>query len=178
VWSIRNDDEIQIWREIEATSDRVTAIVSAAFIEERVRDAISSRLLRDSKRVKKLFDPDGPIGTYDAKVLLGYLIGIYVDETRKNLEAIGKMRNRFAHRPRIAKFDDRDLDPFFKEITLPERLLGDPSTDHYHLVGTLTPLKPDAPKRQRFLTTIQMLLAYLLPHIYQEGIPPHYQPPF
>jgi hypothetical protein len=136
------------------------------------------RLLRDSKRVKKLFDPDGPIGTYDAKVLLGYLIGIYVDETRKNLEAIGKIRNRFAHRPRIAKFDDRDLDPFFKEITLPGRLLGDPSTDYHHLVGTLTPLKPDAPKRQRFLTTIQMLLAYLLPHIYQEGIPPHYQPPF
>jgi hypothetical protein len=119
MWSIRNQYDVEVWQEIEATSDRIMAIVSAAFIEERLADAIKLRLLRDPKQLKKLFDPDGALGAYEAKVALGYLLNIYVDETRRNLMAIGSIRNRFAHRSRIAIFDHKDLEPFFKEITLP-----------------------------------------------------------
>jgi hypothetical protein len=134
--------------------------------------------LRDAKAIKKLFAPDGAMGTYDAKVTLGYLLNLYVDETKRNLEAIGSIRNRFAHRARISSFDHKDLETFFKAITLPDRLRGDPSTDYYHLVGTQAPISSGAPKRLRYLTTIQMLLAYLLPHVYQDNVPPYYGPPF
>jgi hypothetical protein len=128
VWSIRQPHELEMWQEIEAASDRITAIVSAAFIEERLADAIKNRLLHDTKQLKNFFDPDGAMGTYDAKVALGYLLNIYIDETRRNLDAVGKIRNRFAHRPRIVNFDHKELEPFFKAITLPDRLCGDPLT--------------------------------------------------
>jgi hypothetical protein len=118
------------------------------------------------------------MGTYDAKVVLGYLLSIYTDETRKNLEAVGSIRNRFAHRPQIASFDHKELEPFFKKITLPNRLHDNQSTHHYHPIGMMAPISSSASKRLRFLTTSQMLLAYIFPHVYHGITSIDYGPPF
>jgi hypothetical protein len=175
VWSVRDDREFAIFREIESASDRVTAIVAAAFIEERLRDAISARLLRDPKGLKNLFDPDGALGNYETRVKMGYMLGIYVKETRDNLEAIGKIRNRFAHRTHITDFNHKELEPFFKQITLPDRLLKENAE---HPDTGARALRPGASKRARFLTTIQMLLSYFLPHEYREHLPAYFGPRF
>jgi hypothetical protein len=178
--SIRNQQDVEVWREIEAASDRVLAIVSATFIEERLADAIKNRLLRDPNQLKKFFAPSGALGTYEAKVALGYLLSIYVNETRRNLIAVGQIRNRFAHRTRVAAFEHKELEPFFKDITLPDRIGSDLPADSWRnvVVRYIVPLKKGAPKRQRFLTTAQMLLAYLQPQIYEDAMPIDPPPPF
>lgn len=100
------------------------------------------------------------LAAYEPKVELGYLIGVYSEEARDNFLAIGNIRNRFAHRTNIRRFAHRELDPFFKKVTIHRRLRNMGS-------GVLRGLFPDplpdhADQRARFITSARTLEGYLL----------------
>jgi hypothetical protein len=83
--------------EIDLPSDRATAIVAAAFVEDHLTTLLHSRMARDARVIKEAFRAGGPLGDFGTKITLGYLTGAYSDAAFKELNTIQFIRNRFAH---------------------------------------------------------------------------------
>jgi hypothetical protein len=152
------EESVLTYQEIEHASDRVCAIVTAAWLEGRLQRALSWRLADPAYQKKNVFD--GMLGAYAPKVRLGYLIGVYSEEAHENLLAIGSIRNRFAHRTDIRSFAHRELASFFKKITIYQRLINMGSPELRGLFPD--PLPDHADERARFIASARTLEGYLL----------------
>lgn len=105
MWIFLTKDEYLAIQEIQETkSDRATAIVAAAIVEERLTAAIKSKLHRDKTIVNHIFRTSGPLGSFSAKIDLGFLIGLYSKEAHSDFEIIKDVRNEFAHRVHAISF--------------------------------------------------------------------------
>ncbi len=91
--------DFPIFKEITIERDRGAALIMAGFLDAKLTDAIKACLRSDKDYLTKLFKPGGPIGAFGTKVDLGYLLKLYRKETRRDLEAVVTIRNRFAHAP-------------------------------------------------------------------------------
>jgi hypothetical protein len=94
-----------VLEELETGSPRAAAIVAASFVETHLEHLIFSRMVDDSKLKTLMFGPNGALGTFSAKINLGYLTGIYSKNAWKELDTIRSVRNDFAHRLDIS-FDN------------------------------------------------------------------------
>jgi hypothetical protein len=90
--------------EIDLGSPRATAIVGAAFVEDHLQRLIQARLVDDQKVVDNIFGPNSALGTFSAKINVGYLMGLYSKETYRELDCIRTIRNDFAHELHINDF--------------------------------------------------------------------------
>jgi hypothetical protein len=91
--------------EIESTqSDRAAAIVAGTFLEHHLTAAIQMRMEKSEKLTTELFRPSGVLGSFGVKIDIGYLIGLYSEETRRELQTIKDIRNTFAHRLKAKDF--------------------------------------------------------------------------
>ena len=99
-------DIAKVFKEIHGDSDRAAAITAAAYFEEILALAITARLVDLSNtRKNALLKGDGPLNTFNTKVLMGYALGLYGPKTFDDLNKIRSIRNKFAHRSGISKFD-------------------------------------------------------------------------
>src|ERR1700730_9139545 len=57
-------------------SDRAVAIVGPAFLDTLLSDILTEFMVEDDKEVKKLLQPDGPLGTYGSRVMACYCLGL------------------------------------------------------------------------------------------------------
>ena len=78
-------------------SARAAAIVGAVLVEESLTNLLKSRLNRDQGILDDVFRPSGPMGTFSTKIKMGFLMGLYSPETRRELDTIREIRNEFAH---------------------------------------------------------------------------------
>ena len=155
------EESVLTYQEIEDASDRICAIVTASWLETRLQTALAWRVGADDGYKRKLFSVDGMLGAYEPKVSFGYLIGVYGEEARENFLAIGQIRNRFAHRTYIRDFAHRELDSFFKKLTIYQRLKA--MSGKESSLGLFPDPVPDhAKQRARFTASAQTLEAYLL----------------
>jgi DNA-binding MltR family transcriptional regulator len=88
ILSYRNQDERDAHAEIEANMDRAAAIVSAAFVDDRLSVALKSRLHNDKKTIDDMFNHSGPLGSFSAKINLAFLIGMFSKEAIHDLHII------------------------------------------------------------------------------------------
>jgi hypothetical protein len=86
-----------VWKDTEAHSERGSAIVAASIVESSLEIAIAMNLLVSDKDFEKLFGFNAPLAFFDAKILLGFSLGLYGKNTRNDLDVIRKIRNGFAH---------------------------------------------------------------------------------
>jgi hypothetical protein len=147
----------EIYAEIQGSSDRATAIVSTAFIEDRLQRAICRRLVDDERTIKKITAPNGALSGFDNKLQLGYLLGVYIKDTRDNIMIVGQIRNKFAHRTTIKSFDDFALGRLFDRFTLHKRIV--PPEDPLSIM-VVDALSPTSTKRDIFLHIVHRLLGY------------------
>jgi len=89
--------QIILLSEIENQSDRGSAIVGAAWIEEELKTAIKSKLLDDEGVWDNLFKTSGPHGSFSSCIDLAYLINIITKCQHSDLQKLRKIRNEFAH---------------------------------------------------------------------------------
>ena len=101
------DDNLidEIMDEIDFGSDRATAIVLAAFVEDHLTQFVRSRLTKDERLQERMFGPGAALGDFGLKINLGYLCGFYSTTCWKELDAIRRIRNDFAHNLTIGRFD-------------------------------------------------------------------------
>ena len=81
----------------DESNDRSIAIVGPAFIDTLLTSTLRNLMVPDSKEVERVLQPDGPAGTFSAKVSMCYALGLIGQTITADLRLVGKIRNRFAH---------------------------------------------------------------------------------
>jgi DNA-binding MltR family transcriptional regulator len=100
-------------RELIGESDRGCALVSAAYLDSSLEQALRAKLWNDQHCVKKavepLFDQMGPLSSFSAKIKLVYAMQLITAEQFKILEIVRRIRNQFAHSFDEASFTSPDI---------------------------------------------------------------------
>jgi hypothetical protein len=155
-WLALAPSEAPIAEEIEKQTDRATGIIGAAFIENRLEEAIKSRTrLRtkpEAKAAKQLFGLTRPLSSFAAKIDIGLLLGVYLEEVHADLHRVREIRNEFAHEMEPRDFTCPKIQDLCKLLWLPHHLFI-VDTHAHHAVPT--------DPRGLYIHTVKLLLSVL-----------------
>lgn len=106
--------------ELMDAAHRACALVAASICEKRLEQALSAELIQDRDALNTLFQPDGPLGAFQTKATLAYLMGLITEGTFKDIKVIVRIRNDFAHKFDISSFDDQSIAARCANLKIPE----------------------------------------------------------
>jgi len=112
----------------EEVSDRAVAIVGSAFLDTLLTDMLVNFLVDDEKEVLKLMQPEGPLGTFGAKVSTCYCLELIGGTIKSDLRIVAMIRNRFAH-DLLANFADPHIKGWCSSLRWHKESLGNPPCD-------------------------------------------------
>lgn len=128
-------DRRKLWEgfeeEFREEGDRAAVIIGAAFLDELLRRLITSFLIDDKKKVKRL-----PLGTFANKIGFAYCLGLISEDEHHDLEIIRDMRNKFAHKMHGLSLADQEIREKCSKLVCPHKLTadilaGDPDYSHF-----------------------------------------------
>lgn len=90
-------------------TDRGAVLMSAAFLDDKLKHLIEKRLVQDKKVSRRAFDFNGPLGTFSSRIDFAYLIGIIPKNAQKDLHNIRAIRNQFAHHASPLSYKDEKV---------------------------------------------------------------------
>lgn len=93
----------------QAESERGSALLAGALLDDVLVERLREFFVPDTDRVESVFGQNGPLGSFSARITMGYLVGLYGPKTRETLDKIRDIRNTFAHVHEIAKFTDPEV---------------------------------------------------------------------
>jgi hypothetical protein len=98
----------------------VCAILAQTLIEHELEKTLRQKFkLKDDSTWDRLSGENGPLATFNQKIICGYAFGIYDDVTRHNLSILKDIRNAFAHSKRIISFDEVGIKRSLSSTRLP-----------------------------------------------------------
>ncbi len=102
------------FEQIEFDSDRAAGIVAGAVVEQRLTQAIKSKMLNENADHAKIamgdtFRSSGPLGSFSSKINLAFLCKIISFEAFKDLNILKGIRNDFAHDLSLDTFDSSSI---------------------------------------------------------------------
>lgn len=121
-------------------NDRAVAIVGGAFLQTVLLDALQGHLRGDKSTFEKIFNPGKPVGDFGAQAELAYMLSLCDRSIRDDFLTVGRIRNWFAHKLDIEKFD---MSLVLQECNklknvLPNTVLGDePYTPRGRFIGCI-----------------------------------------
>lgn len=101
--SLENKDEELAFYQHD--SNRAVAVVWPTIVENRLSDALRAYMRKDKKVAQKMFEQNGALSNFGNKILLGYMLGLYEDDLRHDLDQLRRIRNSFAHKVEITTFE-------------------------------------------------------------------------
>jgi DNA-binding MltR family transcriptional regulator len=108
--------------EIQNESPRASVIIASAFLDAQLRQLISNFLIDDPKVVDELLGSedkiDRPLSTFSARIKAAYCLGLIGKNIYDDLEAIRKIRNKFAHKMHGYTFDEPEIVSWCKSLKL------------------------------------------------------------
>jgi hypothetical protein len=127
-------------KEIQEQTDRGSAIVGAAMLEEMLAVVLQERMVGMNRdHYDSFFGLTGPGGGLSSKIELFYAFGLCNDSLYKAMHDIRGIRNKFAHRIEPLTFDDPAIAV---------------------LVDRLAPTPFDLPtRRQKFIGLLSLVLS-------------------
>ena len=82
------------------------AILGAVMVEHELEVSIRKKFKRqDDETWASLVGERGSLGTFSAKISMGYAFGLYDEATLDNLNVVRHIRNAFAHSKKVIDFD-------------------------------------------------------------------------
>jgi len=153
----RNPDEL--WRDIctplaQHATDQNIALVFSSAVEQSLEAAISTHFVLDDDGCARMFNlPNdmAPIGTFAAKISLGYALGIYEQHIRDELKLINAIRNAFAHATSEVDFTNDKIEAACACLWLPTKLKDAGKLDR----------QEDWDTKERYMTSAKFLFLYL-----------------
>jgi len=79
------------------------------FLDRALASVLRATLVKGSRTTALLDPKSGPIGSYGARSQLVHCLGMISNNCKENLDALGDIRNVFAHSPTPLTFDDREI---------------------------------------------------------------------
>lgn len=93
--------------ELRAESPRGIVLVSAAMLEEALRELMLAHLVPNSSTSDPLFDgPMSPFGSFSAKIDAAHRLGLLSHQFCRDLHIIRRIRNEVAHEPKGFRFEE------------------------------------------------------------------------
>lgn len=129
-------------------ADRGTALVAAAWLDDALQARIRAAFRPDKGTADDLFRPDGPLGSFSARIKLAYLLDLIEPTARKDLDRIRGIRNDFAHERKDLRFTSPSIRDRCRQLH---------GADACRLGGWTLP----SPK-QKFIVTAYFLAEYLM----------------
>jgi hypothetical protein len=161
-WAIFHDTHTAAIGElISSKSERVSAVVGGALLDDHVQRTLSERL-RNSRVAVWLLKTDAPLGNVGPKIDLLYLLHAIDKPTFKALRGIAGVRNFFAHNltASFESTDERFLEGMCN-LTLHEGRSRYP----HHLYSwreSEQPIEPIKDKRDQFVVNLKLGLIALM----------------
>lgn len=118
-----------VMRDLHTTSDRAAAVIGGSLVDVGLTEALEVMLHRNPKLTKKTFGTSGALGTFSAKIDLGFLTGLYGEACMRELNTVRDIRNDFAHDLTIIDFTDQSVADRIKNLTFGERYVKDTKED-------------------------------------------------
>src|SRR5580658_9133428 len=114
------DDYIDNKLHEQSQFDRATAITAAAYVEDALERALLARLVPLSRAERDdLFKYERPLGSFGARIRIGYAINLFGPVTRDELNLIRKVRNVFAHGRRFLTFTQPAIAANCRKLKMP-----------------------------------------------------------
>lgn len=97
---------------------------------------------------ERLFEDRSPLNSFSAKIAMAHALGLYGNETRRNLDILREIRNIFAHDVTLLTFESPGIAQACQELRIPEapkhvpapRLRTNTARDRYIVTGISTVL--------------------------------------
>jgi DNA-binding MltR family transcriptional regulator len=108
-------------------SDRGCVLVGAAMLEEDLAALFKVVFQKNAipgKVEKSLFDANGPLSTFSAKIKMAYGMGLIDRPVFDDLELIRRIRNEFAHSPAKVDFVDDRFKPLVESLNAIQDILN------------------------------------------------------
>ena len=128
------EDVKRHWRileELKAQTDRGAAIIGAAYLEERLQDAIAKTFAEavetvkwnNQKISKRIFRGNGPLSTFSAKIDIAFALGFFGTHALHDLHVIRSIRNDFAHTVEPMDFEEENIKRKCNDLWYPSNIL-------------------------------------------------------
>jgi hypothetical protein len=125
-------DFMDLLDELKGQNDRAVAIILPAQLESVLQEAIAARLVPlDKREENRIFGYDGPLGSFSAKIKIGFALGIYGPETRAHLDTIRAIRNTFAHSRKPVTFETPAVAAECAKLRTLNRAAGDDACERF-----------------------------------------------
>ncbi len=148
--------------EFEGDSDRAAAILGFALIDDILTGYLSSFLVDNPVKVKKLIGTHGPLSSFWSRSLAAYCMGLISADEYHDLDLMRKIRNEFAHDLRSVSFSSDSVRGKCSRFRL-----GEPTHQVFSELGVSVPAdRPMA--RYEFSVAVGKLVMAL--HMRRKGL--------
>jgi hypothetical protein len=141
--------------EFYGESDRACGILLGAMVETALEGAIASVLRPDlpTDMAERLFEGEGIMSTFSAKINLGFALSIFGTTAKHDLELIKLMRNAFAHCRLPLTFQTPEVRAVCENLQIPDTNAKVPVSVYERTPTQILVHIPDktSPKYPRFL---------------------------
>ncbi|TPM28719.1 hypothetical protein [Mesorhizobium sp. B2-3-5] len=119
-------------------SDRAAGVVAASIVEQRLAECLQSRFPKgdlSEKLAAALFHSSAALGSFSAKINVGYLFGYISAAAQTDLQNMKEIRNRFAHRTDIDSFSHPEIKSRCENLKLVDNYVKDEHPPNSYAVG-------------------------------------------
>lgn len=109
------------FEEIQKESPRAAIIISAAFMDEWLRELIVNFMV-DSKVVESLLGQNRPLSSFSSRISTAYCLGLISSDQYDDLILVRNIRNEFAHGMHGLSIDDPHIVKWCNELKIPKKI--------------------------------------------------------
>jgi DNA-binding MltR family transcriptional regulator len=99
-------------------TDRGCTLLAASLIDLELTELLKQTFVQNEKILKKIFSPNGPLGTLSSKIDIWYCLGNCSKVIYNKMHVIRDIRNEFGHSFKALSFDDKIISQKIKSIAL------------------------------------------------------------
>jgi mannitol operon repressor len=112
--------------ELNQESDRGAVLVSVAMIDDLLEKIILAFLIESKNTTELLSGFNAPLGTFSARILAAYSLGLISENEYAECNRLRKIRNEFAHNV-YKRFNDQKMKDLCADLVFASTLLSQPT---------------------------------------------------